>query len=196
MEGKTFSAGRFTYTMYHDRGKVVGKDKNLETVVSGGGGGGGNYQGTGGNTPVSITSRTYVHDKIYLQKPDGKERAVEVTNWDVACREGNDVLVTWIVKQGKDGGPYVALKNFTMDSQIIGKSAIIDLANHHLIKNPLISFSIGLVLCFVFYFLAGENMVYVGIVAMIAYEIFISIQSSKAGTVITKQVQQFFDAQQ
>lgn len=195
MAEQTFSAGRFSYTMYSERGKVVGKDKNFETVVSGGGGGGGTYQGSGGTAPVSISSRTYVHDKIYILKPDGKESAITVTDWDVACREGNDILAVWVIKQGKDAGPYVGLKNFTMDSQVIGKASIKSLASHHLVNNPAISFCIGIVLCCLFYYLGGENMVYFGIVAMIVYEIYVSRMSKKARSVITNQVQQFLDSQ-
>lgn len=115
MSSKAFTAGKKVYTIYYTKGAVVGKEKNFETQVYGSGGGGGSYQGTGGSAPVSISSRTVIHDKIYLKEENGKERAVELTDWDIACREGHELLILWIIQEGKQRGSYAAIKNFTTE---------------------------------------------------------------------------------
>lgn len=50
------------YDLQSTTGKVWGSGKNMETRVSGGGGGGYTNRGTGYTAPVSITSKTIVHD--------------------------------------------------------------------------------------------------------------------------------------
>lgn len=128
MQGKTFTVGKHTYTIYYSKGQVAGKDKNFETQVYGGGGGGGSYQGTGGSAPISISSRTVIHDKIYLKQENGKEEVVELTNWDVACREGHELMVMWLIRSGNERGPYVAIKNFTTNQFDLKESALLKLA--------------------------------------------------------------------
>jgi len=127
MQAQTFTAGGSKFTIYYSRGKVVGKDKNFETRVSGGGGGA-SYQGTGGSAPISISSTTYIHDKIYLDIGNGKETAIELTDWDIACREGHDMMVVWIIKDNNQRGKYVAVKNFTTDNLQIDNNNVEQLA--------------------------------------------------------------------
>lgn len=140
MKGSTFTVGKHNYTIYYSKGQVAGKDKNFETQVYGGGGGGGSYQGTGGSAPISIGSRTVIHDKIYLKQENGKEEVVELTDWDVACREGHELMVMWLIRSGNQRGPYVAIKNFTTDQFNVKESAIIKLAGQ---KSPGLLFLLG-----------------------------------------------------
>lgn len=186
MQGETFSAGRNKMTIYYDRGTVAGKDKNLETRVSGGGGGGYSYQGTGATAPVHITSTTIIHDKIYLQKEDGKERAVELTNWDVACREGHDMVVTWIIPEGKETGNYVGIKNITTGSELFNDDAIKKLADQHFIKNKALKFLAVIAGGFILYKIGNGALLTVGIIAFIAYEIYVGSQTKKATKVVKK----------
>lgn len=195
MKGETFSAGRRRMTIYYDRGSVAAKDKNLETRISGSGGGGATYRGTGGTAPISITSQTIIHDKIYLQKEDGKERAVELTNWDVACHEGNDMLVTWIIPDGKDKGDYVAIKNITTDSELFNDDAIKRAANQHFIKSLFLRLLIVFVVLLIFYNMGGSALVTLGMVAYIAYEIYMFGKNKKAGSVVKKYLQELLDSQ-
>lgn len=116
MKANSFSIGKFTYTIYYKRGIVVGKDKNFETQVHGSGGGGGTYQGTGSSVSISVSSTTYIHDKIFLQHEDGKESVLELTDWDIACREGHELLIVWIIRDDKNNGHYLAIKNMTTDT--------------------------------------------------------------------------------
>ncbi|HRP44746.1 MAG TPA: hypothetical protein PLU27_08270 [Ginsengibacter sp.] len=186
MKGDTFSAGRNTMTIYYDRGRVAGKDKNMETRVSGSGGGGGTYQGTGATAPVHITSTTIIHDKIYLQKENGKERAVELTNWDVACREGHDMVVAWIIPEGKESGDYTAIKNITTGSEF---------GNQHLIKKGILRFLVAVVLWVILYNMGGGTLVGLGVVAYIVYEIFMNAQNKQATAVIKKNLEALMNTQ-
>jgi len=199
MKAQTFTAGKFNYTIYYAKGKVVGKDKNFETKISGGGGGGGTYQGTGGTAPISISSRTVIHDKIYLQHEHGKETSIELTDWDVACREGHEMLFAWIIKDKNERGPYVALKNFTTDDQELNSKKIKELADHHLEINTLGSCLLALLVVFsvgtVLYFIGGFTLILLGIVGIVFFEISIRTKSKNAATVIKQQLNQFLDSQ-
>lgn len=123
MQGPTFKAGNSTCTIYYTKGKVAGKDKNFETKVYGGGGT--TYHGTGGS--VSISSTTSIHDKIYLEHENGTQTTVELMNWDIACLEGHEILAFWLIKEGNERGPYVAIKNLTTDDVRFGKKKIEDM---------------------------------------------------------------------
>lgn len=195
MKGDTFSAGRNTMTIYYDRGRVAGKDKNMETRVSGSGGGGGAYQGTGATASVHITSTTIIHDKIYLQKEDGKERAVELTNWDVACREGHDMVVAWIIPEGKENGDYTAIKNITTGSELYDNEVIRGLGNQHLIKKGILRFLVAVVLLIILYNMGGSTLVGLGVVAYIVYEIFMNAQNKQAAAVIKKNLEALMNTQ-
>ncbi|MBW7839002.1 MAG: hypothetical protein H3C36_05040 [Chitinophagaceae bacterium] len=195
MKGDTFSAGRNTMTIYYDRGRVAGKDKNMETRVLGSGGGGGAYQGTGATASVHITSTTIIHDKIYLQKEDGKERAVELTNWDVACREGHDMVVAWIIPEGKESGDYTAIKNITTGIEMYDNEVIKGLGNQHLIKKGILRFLVAVVLWVILYNMGGGTLVGLGVVAYFVYEIFMNAQNKQAAAVIKKNLKTLMNTQ-
>lgn len=84
--------------------------KKLETHVSGGAGGA-TYQGTSGTAPVTITSKTVIHEQLFLTIKEGKEQSLQLQDFDLACRKENEVTVYWGIKQGKTDGYYLAVKN-------------------------------------------------------------------------------------
>lgn len=129
MQVKTFIAGDTKYTMFYAKGKVLGKEKNLETKVSGGGGGGYVHQGTGVSGQVSISSTTVIHDKLYIEQENNKELAIELQGWDIACREGHELLTVWMTKGNAETKSFVAIKNLTTDELKIGEGAINFLAD-------------------------------------------------------------------
>lgn len=101
------------YHVYEFTGRVAHSNKQLETVVSGGGGGGATYQGTGGTAPVSISSRTYTHDDIFLVNEQGQEQVIRLVDWNLATREGHVIQAIWMIKDGQDSGPYLIINNLT-----------------------------------------------------------------------------------
>lgn len=122
MQTKKLNNGKNNFTVNYVRGNVAGKDKNLETVFSASGGGH-SYQGTG-SSYLSVNSETKIHDKIFIEEENGKQFAIELTDWDIACLPGHEMLAIWIKKEGNKNSEYVAIKNFTTDDKRISETAI------------------------------------------------------------------------
>lgn len=157
---KKLTIGDTMFSIYYIKGVVLGKDKHLETKVYGGGGGGYSYNGTGGSAPVSIGSTTTIHDKLYLMDDDNREHAVELTNWDIACREGHKILVIWVIKGSKDEGPYISVSNLSTRDNAIRKSEIFGLFASSFVKGffgalPLLYLFSELVLVILIYWIGN-----------------------------------------
>ncbi|WP_051286961.1 hypothetical protein [Algoriphagus mannitolivorans] len=105
------------FTLYHFTGTTEESGKNMETKVSGGGGGGATYQGTGGTAPVTITSRTVVHDQVFLINKEGKEKSFQLQDFNLAARKGNQLTVFWGIKSGDQTGEYFAVKNHSTEEE-------------------------------------------------------------------------------
>jgi hypothetical protein len=105
-------------------GRVASAGKQLETIVSGGGGM--VHNGNGGSRPVS--SRTVVHDQLFLVDNSGREHAVKLVDWDIAVREGHVLGLTWLIRKGENFGPYVIVHNETTGETRTNKQAIKKLA--------------------------------------------------------------------
>ena len=103
------------FGIYSLTGEAKDSRKWTSTEVSGGGGGGGGYvHGGSGYTstqPVHITSTTTTHDQLFVQGSDGKEICVETSDANLQVRPGHKVSVVWIIKKGKDRGPYCVVYN-------------------------------------------------------------------------------------
>ncbi len=122
---KSFNPSSATaFSLHSFAGIVEESGKNMETRVSGGGGGGATYQGTGGTAPITITSKTVVHDQLFLTSKEGKERSFQLQDFNLACRRGNEVTVFWGIKEGKADGSYLAVKNHTTDQVFFDESAV------------------------------------------------------------------------
>jgi hypothetical protein len=103
------------FELHSVTGRVAAATKQLETRVSGGGGGGFTNTGAGYTNPVHITSTTITHDQIFLVDENGNERALRLQNWNIACREGHELTAVWIIRKGKNSGPFVAIRNATVN---------------------------------------------------------------------------------
>ena len=101
------------FELHAVQGTVAGASKQLETRVHGGGGGG--YANSGYTNPVHISSTTVTHDQIFVVDDTGREHALRLQNWNVACREGHELTAVWLIRRGKNSGPYVAVHNGTID---------------------------------------------------------------------------------
>lgn len=77
---------------------------------------------------MTITSTTIVHDQLFLVDKEGKEIAVKLQNWDVACRDGNIVTVMWAIMEGKSEGPYFAIINHSTGSKVADRKIISNIA--------------------------------------------------------------------
>ncbi|WP_372754398.1 hypothetical protein [Mariniflexile sp.] len=116
--------GSKSLTIYKFTGKVAEAQKHLETKVSGGGGGGGTYRGTGASAPVSVTSTTITHDNIFLIDKEGNERALQLQDFNIACRPTNIITALWGIPEGKETGSYYAIINHTTQTTFFNNPAL------------------------------------------------------------------------
>ena len=86
----TIKAGGKKYHLHARTGRVVSNSKN-------------------------ISSSNFIHDQVFLVDKTGKEHSIQLTDFDVACREGNLLTVMWAIQKGKDSGDYVAVRNHTTE---------------------------------------------------------------------------------
>ncbi len=118
------TAGGTVYDLYSFTGKVAQANKHMETQVYGGGGGGYSYKGTGTSAPISISSTTVVHDEVFLIDEKGEEVALQLSNFDLAVREGHILTALWLIKEGKDSGKYIIIYNHNIKKRSINHSAL------------------------------------------------------------------------
>lgn len=112
---QTLTLNNKNYELQSTTGKVLSSGKNMETKVSGGGGGGYTNRGSGYTAPVSITSKTTVHDQFFLEDANGKEHAFQLSDFNLACRDGNILTVVAAINIKKDNGPYISVINHSTD---------------------------------------------------------------------------------
>ncbi|GAB4148932.1 MAG: hypothetical protein Tsb0016_20120 [Sphingomonadales bacterium] len=105
--------GGKTYAIHGFRGDVASSQKQKETRVSGSGGGGGPHY----TQNVQITSTTIDHHELFLVNRSGEERNFKFVNWDIPCREGQNISVLWAIREGREQGPYVRVINNNLKQQ-------------------------------------------------------------------------------
>src|SRR3954470_20040426 len=98
--------GGKTYEVHSLQGRVVDRDKHFETVLSGG-----SLINHADGHAAPMKSQTVVHDQIFVLDSSGREHVVKLVDWDVDCRAGHVLTLTWLIKKGRDSGPYVVIEN-------------------------------------------------------------------------------------
>jgi hypothetical protein len=58
-----------------------------------------------------VSSSTVDHHELILSDGQGKEKAFQMVDMDIACREGNTVSVIWAIPEGVEAGPYLMVQN-------------------------------------------------------------------------------------
>lgn len=107
---RTINTCNKEYELYWVTGQVAESGKNMETRVHGGGGG---SYGNGYTAPVQIRSTTIVHDQLFVVDKTGREHSFQLQDFNVACRDGNEITVLWAIRKGKKTGPYFVVHNRT-----------------------------------------------------------------------------------
>jgi len=159
---KALMASGKEYTLYHTTGKVLTSSKNLATTVSATG---------GGNSQINVRSTTTVHDQIFLMDDTGKEHSFQLQDFDVACREGNEVTVVWAVQKGKKSGDYIAATNHTTNQNFFNIGAL------RRMYRP--SWLIPIILTVVFLYMASGTSI---LLAFATWIVFIVYTINKANT--------------
>ncbi len=124
---KTIHTSNKEYELYWVAGQVMSAGKNMETKVQGSGGGG---YGNGYTAPVRITSSTTVHDQIFLLDREGKEHAFQLQDFNVACRDGNELSVIWAIKKGGGNGPYIVVHNRTTSQTFFHEKGLLGMFSY------------------------------------------------------------------
>ena len=164
---KTYQASGKEIQLYNFTGIVAETGKNMETIVSGGGGGGYSYQGTGGTAPVTIRSRTVVHDQFFLVDANGHEMSFQLQDFNIACRRDNKLAVIWGIKKGKEKGPYIIVHNYSTNSTFYDDKSIARLFR----LSPLLLFGGGLLAVIILWTIMGGWILAIAIGVLIYYEV-------------------------
>lgn len=90
-------AGGNKYRLEYTTGIVITHDKRIGTIVHG--------------NANNISSSSVAHDDIILLDNKGGERAFQLVEFDVACREGNKLTIVWAAKKGQELGWDIAVYN-------------------------------------------------------------------------------------
>lgn len=90
-------AGGNKYRLEYTTGIVITHDKRIGTIVHG--------------NANNISSSSVAHDDIILLDDKGGERAFQLVEFDVACREGNKLTIVWAAKKGQELGWDIAVYN-------------------------------------------------------------------------------------
>ncbi len=93
--------------LYYFTGKVLSSQKQKETQISSGS----QYNAGTGQTVATVSSRTVNHHEFFLADASGTERAFKTVNFDFPCREGQTMSVMWSIAEGKNEGPFLAVRN-------------------------------------------------------------------------------------
>ena len=93
--------------LYYFTGKVLSSLKQKETQISSGS----QYNAGTGQTVATVSSRTVDHHEFFLADAAGAERAFKTVNFDFPCREGQTMSVMWTIAEGKNEGPFLAVRN-------------------------------------------------------------------------------------
>ncbi|MEO8464592.1 MAG: hypothetical protein ABI640_04570 [Gammaproteobacteria bacterium] len=92
--------------LYYFTGKVLSSQKQKETQISS------TTQHHANNyASTSVSSRTVDHHEFFLADEGGKERAFKTVDFDFPCREGQTLSVMWTIAEGKNEGPFLAVRN-------------------------------------------------------------------------------------
>lgn len=103
------------FELYHFTGKVVGASKNVTTEV---------HRTVGYQNQVRVHSSTTTNNDLFLIDDAGQEKSFQLTDFNVSCREGQILTVTWAIRKGKQQGPYFAVENKTTDQFFFKESVL------------------------------------------------------------------------
>ena len=96
--------GKRTRIHFHT-GTVTATRKQKETQIYSG------AQVNGNQGANVVTSTTVDHHELLIVDASGRERAFNMVNMDLACRDGHTVTVVWVVPEGVEAGPHIEVFN-------------------------------------------------------------------------------------
>jgi len=122
---KDISIGGKDFEIYFEIGTVLKESKRSETKVSGGGGSVSSVGGHTSGTVSEVVSHTTVYDNIIIADKTGKEHSYQFSDFDLVCREGNELAVVWAYRKGENkGGNYLMVMNNSTNKTFFDELAI------------------------------------------------------------------------
>lgn len=123
---KSLTFGQKTLELHVRAGVVADNQQRSETTVFGGGstnisGYGGHVSGGGSTT---INSRIDRFQRIFIRDASGRERTVDLENFEVPCRTGNYVSFILAMAKGKNSGYYTHFYNHATGNLIEHKHSM------------------------------------------------------------------------
>jgi hypothetical protein len=110
---RQITAGRKKYALYSFTGRVtgMGKDFIMFTFVQTA------KTKLPGNKewqpPVRVESTTTAFNHVFLKAVTGEEHSLRLDEFNIACREGHEMTAVWIIREGEERGPHIAIHNRT-----------------------------------------------------------------------------------
>lgn len=116
-------SGWRSYKVYSSTGTVLSPTKSQvsTTYVSGG----------GHNQPVSTSTSTSIYDQFFIRESNGFERAMQLTDVNIALREGHQVSAVWGIKTGKKTGSYFLFRNHSLQTLTFIDEAVKGMMRSH-----------------------------------------------------------------
>jgi hypothetical protein len=93
--------------LYYFTGKVLSTQKQKETQISSTV----QHQAYNNQSVTNVSSRTVDHHEFFLADGAGTERAFKTIDFDFPCRQGQTMSVMWTIAEGKNEGPFLAVRN-------------------------------------------------------------------------------------
>ncbi len=112
-----------TYGLYMRTGKVLDANTRSQTEVYGGGGGGSGmvHNGTGyvSSAPISISSTTTTHQRLFIEDESGTEHAISTEDFEIVCRPGHVLTFVGAIDEADDAGwQVIAYNHNTRDTKV------------------------------------------------------------------------------
>lgn len=120
------------------KGIVLSKDRISTTEVYGSGGGGYSHQGTGHTQSVTISSTTTHKDNLFIKLDDGKEKEINLINWEISCRDGHELIFVW-AKSDEKSTDYLVIENLSTDRRYTNDKAIKRISKYSLLRTIIIT---------------------------------------------------------
>lgn len=181
---KTLKINGTEYTFQPTTGKVLSTNKNLETKVSGHGGGGGTFRGTGFTNSVKITSKTTVHDQIFIEDSNGTEHAYQLQDFDVSCREGNQLTILAAFKLNKNSGYNFAAINHTTRKTFYSEKNLQKIAS----PNIFLFLGIFVVTLFIFAKIFSGSALIIGLILFLSMLIYYIVRMKQNISMIKRSI--------
>ncbi len=62
---------------------------------------------------VTVQSTSAIYNRLFIADHKGCQHALQLSDFDIVCKEGDELVAVWAIKKGNTRGPFIALKNIS-----------------------------------------------------------------------------------